>query len=800
MTENRARSLPQILWNESQLAFPAILAILLIFCSYYNYLLFHTLTEFFAVFVGVLMFAVAWNTYPYSNNHFLMFIASGYFWIALLDLIHTLAYKGMSIFPITEANLATQFWIVPRYFEALILLAAPYFLTRRLQRNGTFLAMGCIALLFSNLVLSGYFPDAYIEGAGLTRFKIFSEYLIILLLMMALWRLNRKRELLQRNTFHLLVISIVFSMGAELAFTFYISVYGLSNLIGHIFKLFSFWLLFVAVIKNTLTEPYSDLKASENKYRTLLNNVPQVLIWQKDRNLAYVSCNKNLAQLYRTSPEEIVGKTDFDFHPKELAVKYFADDQHIMATAETQEYDESYIRRGEKHFAHTIKAPLLDKDGVCSGTLGIAMDITERVRAEEKLRLGDRVFDASPAHISVIGRDYRYRRVNKSYVRAHGIAAEKIAGQHVASLLGEEVFEKTVKPQLDHCFGGEEVYFKSWFDFRVAGRRYMSVSYLPLRSESGEIKSLVVLSRDITERWRNEEALRLAATAFEAHEGIIITDVDAGILRVNQAFTHITGYSEEEVHGDNPRILQSGRHDRAFYRDLWSTLEKYGYWHGEIWNRRKRGEIYPEWLSITAVRNRQGETIHYVGHMQDITEKKRAASLEHHVYYDPLTDLANRRFFEELLQRSVDRAKRHNHFGVLMFLDLDGFKSVNDSLGHNVGDELLQEVAQRLERRIRKEDLAARLGGDEFVILLPEVADSEVKTRNQAESLAEKIRQTLAAPHRIQGHEIISTTSIGITLFPLGEESGQRLLHEADTAMYQAKKEGRNTVRLFQYH
>lgn len=239
---------------------PIGLTVFLISVSFYNYLLFHTLAELFAIVVAILLSVVAWQTYPFSRNSFLMYLGCGYFWIGALDGIHALVYKGMSVFPITVANPATQFWIATRYSEALLLLTAPFFLKRPVARNSFFGAFGMIAVVLYTLVMTGNFPDAFIEGQGLTPFKVTSEYVIIALLVGALVHLAMRRASMAARVFGLLAISIILTIGAELAFTFYVSVYGLSNLVGHISKFVSFWLIFMAVVRESLTEPYQGLE------------------------------------------------------------------------------------------------------------------------------------------------------------------------------------------------------------------------------------------------------------------------------------------------------------------------------------------------------------------------------------------------------------------------------------------------------------------------------------------------------------------------------------------------------------
>lgn len=235
---------------------PAIMIPLLVLVSFYNYLLFHALAELFAIGVSALMAVVAWQTYSYSKNNFLMFLASGYFWIGALDLVHTLIYKGMNIYPIYIANPATQFWIAARYSESILLLVAPLFLVREINRYIAFIGFGLVAVVIYILIMSGNFPDAFIEGKGLSQFKVNSEYLIISIMAAALVHLFTKRKYLASGVLNLLVLSVILTMTAELFFTFYVSVYGLSNLAGHILKFVSFWLIFSAIIRVNLKMPY----------------------------------------------------------------------------------------------------------------------------------------------------------------------------------------------------------------------------------------------------------------------------------------------------------------------------------------------------------------------------------------------------------------------------------------------------------------------------------------------------------------------------------------------------------------
>jgi len=315
---------------------------------------------------------------------------------------------------------------------------------------------------------------------------------------------------------------------------------------------------------------------------------------------------------------------------------------------------------------------------------------------------------------------------------------------------------------------------------------------------TGQATRLIGTNYDTTEHKQVEASLRIAATAFEAQEGIVITDADQVILRVNRAFSDITGYAAEEAIGQTPRLLKSGRHDAAFYQTMWDRICRDGYWQGEIWNRRKSGEIYPEWLNITAVKNDQGEITHYVGTLIDVTARKEADDkIRLLAFYDSLTQLPNRRLLLDRLQHTLAASARHENHGAVLFIDLDNFKTLNDTMGHNIGDLLLIETANRLQACVREGDTVARLGGDEFVIMLEELSADIHQAAAQAEAVCDKILATICKPYLLQGYAHYCSASIGISLFRNQEITVDELLKRADTAMYQAKNAGRNTLRFY---
>ncbi|MDV7338613.1 EAL domain-containing protein [Terasakiella sp. A23] len=293
---------------------------------------------------------------------------------------------------------------------------------------------------------------------------------------------------------------------------------------------------------------------------------------------------------------------------------------------------------------------------------------------------------------------------------------------------------------------------------------------------------------------QSQNSLHLAHKIIEASlDGIIIVNQQGKIEYVNPTFTEVTGYSADEAIGKTPTLLKSGRHGDDYYSDMWSKLSEDGYWQGEIWNRRKNGELYPEWLTITAIKNDQGEIYQYAGIFCDISERKSQENeIRRLAYFDELTKLPNRRLFGDRLQMAIARAKRHDERLAVMFVDLDHFKKINDTLGHNTGDALLVEAAERLVHCTRGEDTVARLGGDEFILMFPDIASIEEVTK-----VADRIVESFSQPFVIDDKKLFVTSSLGLSIFPDDGEKAEILIKNADAAMYRSKDEGRSTFNLF---
>jgi len=382
-------------------------------------------------------------------------------------------------------------------------------------------------------------------------------------------------------------------------------------------------------------------------------------------------------------------------------------------------------------------------------------------------------------------RDFRYVRVNPAFERILGVRREDVIGRTILSLFPqtEDYWLETFAHVATTGQATRLEQYHSGFD-----------RYFEITAASPEYGLVAVFFADVTVRKHAEEQQRQATTAFNnTMEAIIITDAEQKIIMVNSAYTRITGYEAQEVIGLTPRLHRSGRHDDEFYKSIWQKLNQTGQWQGEIWNRRKNGEIYPAWENISVVKNNQDQVSNYVSIFSDISVIKQAeARLSELAHHDYLTGLANRFAFNLNLEKAIDRAKRHQNKVALLFLDLDRFKLINDTLGHAAGDQMLQIISKRLLASVRGEDVVARLGGDEFTIILEEISQAD-----DAAKLARKILSTVAEPMDLDDQEIVISTSIGLSIYPDNADNATDLARAADTAMYRAKARGGHTFEFY---
>ncbi len=508
------------------------------------------------------------------------------------------------------------------------------------------------------------------------------------------------------------------------------------------------------------------------------------------------------AQAYRTGERRVIN--DFARHPMtqpwhERAVQF-----HIRASAafplrrNGQIFGVLNIYACETDFFQSREIELLEE---MAADIGFGVEnyrrVIELAASEARFHaIADGITDA----MVMANPKREIQWCNPAFIQTFGYTLDELQGRQTRIIYADpDEFERQgrLRYNPEAPSHGER--------FEVAYRRKNGEEFIgetigtALRNEADELIGHVALIRDVTEQRKTEDQLRIAAAAFEVENGIMITDRELYIERVNRAFTRITGYEADEVIGAGPGILQSGQHSKAFYREMWQKITAEGFWEGEIWNRKKDGEIYPEWLTISVVRNESGEVTHYIASFSDITERKAAEQRIHQLaFFDPLTQLANRRLFIDRVEHAHLTSERSNQYGALLMLDMDHFKVLNDTQGHHSGDQLLIEVGRRLEAKVRDADTVARIGGDEFVVLLESLGSDNDVAVNIASEIAEKIQHALTQPYKLQDiDDYRITPSVGVVLFHGQETSVDELLKQADVALYEAKAAGRNTVRFF---
>lgn len=418
----------------------------------------------------------------------------------------------------------------------------------------------------------------------------------------------------------------------------------------------------------------------------------------------------------------------------------------------------------------------------------------ELVQSQRLLQARDEALSVTSQGVLIADFDTHVSYVNQAGCFLTGLSQSELLGMQLDALFGAPLSAQKLQQQGTHSTLLHEISRE-----RADGRLiWLELSLTTVLDFSNSPRQFVLLLRDITEKKHTENELQIAAMAFETQEGILIMDADKTILRVNRAFSKITGFEPAAAIGQPFAILQSGRHDPAFYEEMWRTINTLHFWQGEIWNRRQNGEEYAERLVISAVRAADGSISNYVSSFMDVTEQKNAEEKIHQLaFYDPLTNLPNRRLLMDRLGRAMAATKRHLRYGAVLMIDLDNFKTLNDTQGHNVGDQLLVQIGRRIGACTRTEDTVSRTGGDEFVVVMEGLHLEAGQAAILAEVVAEKIRQVLCQLIPLEHLVYESSGSIGVTLFCNENISIDELLKRADMAMYQAKALGKNSIRFF---
>lgn len=490
----------------SSLIVPAVLSAVLVVVSFTNFLLFHVLAEFFAITIAVLTCVVAWNMYPFTRNNYLMYLGAGYFWIGLLDLFHTISYEGMNVIPDGGANMSVQLWIGTRYLEAVLLLTAPWFLTHSLRRIRTFAFFGGGAALIIFLIMTGQFPESFIAGEGLTPFKIYSEYLIILMLALAIYLLHKKKDFIDTGIVNVITVSIVLTMCAELAFTFYVSVYGLSNLVGHIFKLFSFWLIFQAIIKTTLQEPFLVMSRGATTYDVIPDAaivVDENGIIRQANNAAYVLSQVGKGQLIGESSHNI-------FHEKNTNMEFCPICQAIINNEELMAREINVD--GEKRWYDFSLSHITGATDL-NGTVEVIRDITQRKSNEETIKelgvLKNSIVENLPSILFVKdANDHRYVEWNKAAEELTGLLKEEMLGNTDFNFWPKEQAQFFMDKDREVILGQKPLDIaEEPITTKIKGTRTLHTRKIPIYDDKGKAKYLLGISEDITEILKTQKML-----------------------------------------------------------------------------------------------------------------------------------------------------------------------------------------------------------------------------------------------------------------------------------------------------
>jgi len=418
---------------------------------------------------------------------------------------------------------------------------------------------------------------------------------------------------------------------------------------------------------------------------------------------------------------------------------------------------------------------------------------------QQQTLMNERLLETMDAIVVVLDHHGVIQQFNLAAQRATGYSLDEIQGCHVFDVLILEEEKESVRKVFSQLISGmfPNQHQNAWIK-KDGQKMIIDWHNSALVDDEGQVTHVIGTGLDVTQAILDHEALQLSAVAFETREALVVTDPCGVILRANEAFEIITGYSLDEVIGQRMNILKSGRHDETFYKAIWESVGRKGFWQGEIWNKRKNGEIFPEWLRITRVLDDDGEVINYIGNFSDISQRKQIEEeLEKLAFYDEVTGLPNRRLLTDRLQQAVKASKNHDHVLGIMFIDLDNFKQINDNFGHGFGDELLKAFGMKLQELVSDDITVSRFGGDEFVILFTELPEQIETASFQCERIAEIILESLVGGIDVNNQHVYVSTSIGIAVSNCQDDDEHSLLMQADAAMYQAKSMGKNTFRFY---
>lgn len=556
----------------------------------------------------------------------------------------------------------------------------------------------------------------------------------------------------------------------------------------------------VRVFRN-ITKEYAAqqaLRDSTALIQTILNTVADGIITFHSKDNLLETVNPAVERMFGYASDELVGQNFSLLIPELDNYQGPGQIEYDKASAEARANGRGREVAGRRKNGSMFPLEIAVNEMMLGGErhfTGLLRDISARKQAEEER---NRFFAISQDMLCTLGFDGYFQDINPAWAQTLGYTKAELLGAPYIELIHPDDRQATLAEVAAVTLGKPLTSFENRYRCQDGSYRWFQWNLTPVTAD----QLMYGVARDITGRKLAEASeLRINAIAFESQKSLIVTDAHGVTLRVNQAFTEATGYSSDEMLGQTPRMFRSDRYDVNFYRAMWKTIRATGIWQGEIWNQRKNGESYPVWLTISAVKAGDGLVTHYVGSQIDMTKRLAAEeTIKQMAFYDQLTGLPNRSLLMDQLRHAFASSARSGSNGALLFIDLDNFKDINDTLGHESGDLLLQQAALRLKSCLSTGDIVARMGGDEFVVMLENLSEQAIEAAIQTEAVGKKFLVTLAQPYQLGTYEYRSTVSIGAAMFNDHGQSVEEMLKRADIAMYQAKKAGRNTFRFFNPH
>ncbi len=906
--------------------FLAILALLIVRYQV-NMLTFHTLAELFSVVVGVLMMVIAWNTYRFTENNFLLYIGIGYFWVAVLDTWHTLTVGGLPFLNYTNAEVTLHFWIYARFFEALLLFTAPLLLRRKLNYGRMMFACAALTVLIVWAAISLREP-VMMTAEGLSGYKVAAEYIIMALLCTAFLVYYHYRHQFSNDVLYYILAALVLKVIAEFCFTLYGNFFDVAFIVGHLFKFLSFWMIYLAIVRTTLARPFALLASHSSSY----NAIPHaVTVVDQEGNIAQLN---QAAEQFSAAAGKSLLHTPVHEHFHSIDVSTFDCElcQSIRSGQQLQGF-ELYLPQKDRWYLASLS--LIELAGARQGMVQVLTDISSRKKVAEALEASEHRFRQLFEHtdaISVQGYD-RDRRVvywNPASEVLYGYSKQQALGQKLEDLIiPPDMREQVVTGVNDWVAGGPDIPSSELVLQRADGSdAHVYSSHVMVRNTQGEPEMFCIdidisQSREATlalegqEKWLSQVLRTLPNGVQETDTAGVVTYVNEALCEMFELSsqqmlgcniwdfnwangldgelqsklqsllehepepeTYITRYigpqsgqlkilefvwdyqrdDDEKITGfisvisditERNRAADAIRESEQRFQDFaetaadmfWEMDEnlRFSYVSGKVseltggnveeFIGKTREELYagqavldtPEFkqhLKILAahlpfreyeIKWKLPDGIHYIlisgsprfdehgkfrgyrGVTQDITEKKLIEEkVLHQAHFDSLTGLPNRFLSLDRLNHLISDAQRTRQMAAVIFLDLDDFKKVNDSLGHEIGDKLLIEAARRLQQVVRKSDTVGRLGGDEFIVLLGGLNAAE-----DALPFTENLLNQLRSSFLIEGRELLLSGSAGISVYPQDGDTPSELLRNADSAMYHAKEAGRNTFSYF---